>query len=77
MNVTEKFVVQKNLDEFKQNAIDRAERGACDGGCDEHIGTVRCVRVYDPEHKTDWGWFSYCDAAIEEDTRRGMGFVFA
>lgn len=38
----------------------------CEGSCQEHIGTVKKVRVF------GWGTFMYCDAAIEEDRRRGL-----
>lgn len=71
------LVMRPELDEYKGAAIAKAERGECEGNCDEHRGETRCVRVYDKEHGSDWGWFSYCEEAIEEDTRRGMAFIDA
>ena len=38
----------------------------CDGSCDPHVGPVTLVRVL------GWGEFRYCEAAIEEDRRRGL-----
>lgn len=40
--------------------------GKCDGSCEEHIGKVKPVTV------KGWGLFAYCDAAVEEDIRRGL-----
>ncbi len=46
----------------------------CHGACRDHIGTIKRVRVYDPQARThaDWGEFNYCDAAIAEDESRGL-----
>lgn len=38
----------------------------CEGSCEEHKGEVREVYV------KRWGYFYYCEAAIEEDKRRGL-----
>ena len=42
----------------------------CEGACEEHIGDVTVVHVRSEHH--DWGTFHYCDAAKEEDMRRGL-----
>jgi hypothetical protein len=44
----------------------------CDGSCEEHVGIVKRVHVYDPRTRSDWGEFDYCDAAIAEDESRGF-----
>lgn len=62
--------LRKELDEFYPEVLERASKGKCDGSCDEHIGDVFPVRVFDRDF--DWGWFSYCEAARKEDARRGM-----
>ena len=73
----ETIVMRPELDEYKDAAISNAERGVCEGSCEEHRGDIHCVRVYDKEHGIDWGWFSYCEEAVAEDTRRGMVFIDA
>lgn len=42
----------------------------CEGSCAEHTGALKRVHVHHPNH--DWGEFTYCDEAIEEDKRRGL-----
>ena len=57
-----------------ERAQERAFAQNCDGSCSErggHAGNTICVRVRD-ETGYDWGYFSYCETAIEEDTRRGF-----
>lgn len=71
------FVRRPELDKYKDAAIAKAERGECEGGCEGHRGETRCVRAVDKEHGNDWGWFSYCEEAIEEDTRRGLALIDA
>jgi hypothetical protein len=44
----------------------------CQGKCTVHRGTIKRVEVRDIRHGKDWGLFSYCDEAIEEDIRRGL-----
>lgn len=45
----------------------------CEGACESHEKGVRPVRVIDPNGtKHDWGYFSYCQAAIREDKLRGL-----
>jgi hypothetical protein len=44
----------------------------CQGNCKEHRGTIKRVEVRDIRNRKDWGLFSYCDEAIEEDIRRGL-----
>ena len=67
-------VVRHELDRFKGETVDRAVSGRCDGACEEHSGRVKAVRVFHKESRSDWGWYSYCESAIEEDTSRGMVF---
>ena len=43
----------------------------CEGNCGFHYGEVRRVRVWYGFY--DWGFFNYCDTAIEID--RGNGFT--
>lgn len=38
----------------------------CEGSCEEHKGVVKEVYV------KGWGYFYYCEAAIEEDKRNGL-----
>ena len=38
----------------------------CAGSCEEHKGEVKEVYV------KGWGYFYYCEEAIEEDKRRGL-----
>lgn len=65
--------VRHELDVFKPAADILARAGKCEGGCEEHTGDIKTVRVYHKESGTDWGYFSYCEAAIKEDTEnRGM-----
>ena len=44
----------------------------CQGNCAKHRGVIHRVEVRDIKNGHDWGLFSYCDAAIEEDRRRGF-----
>jgi hypothetical protein len=44
----------------------------CQGNCTVHRGTIKRVEVRDIRHGKDWGLFSYCDEAIEENLRRGL-----
>ena len=49
----------------------------CEGGCEYHRGETRVVRVIDPSgmEPHDWGYYRYCDEAVEEDIRRGMSVL--
>ncbi len=47
-----------------------SKENKCEGSCEEHRGEVVRVRVTDTGK--DWGEFDYCEAAIEEDKRRGL-----
>jgi hypothetical protein len=58
-----------SVDELKNDLFDRAWNNECDGLCEEHRGECKVVSVR--ACKVDW-WFSYCDVAIAEDTRRGL-----
>jgi len=49
-----------------------AESGKCSGSCDKHAGQVMVVRVKHIVSGHDWGYFAYCDTAIDEDRRRGL-----
>ena len=44
----------------------------CQGICKEHRGSIKRVEVRDIRNRKDWGLFSYCDEAIEEDIKRGL-----
>ena len=63
--------IRPELDKFEGEAILRAKAGVCDGSCEEHRGEVRAVRIFHPVSKTDWGYFSYCEEALETDKDRG------
>lgn len=52
--------------EAKACATKTAADGRCEGGCEMHSGPVELV------HVTNWGWFSYCQAAQAEDKKRGL-----
>lgn len=52
-------------------AHERAMARTCAGACGEHRGAVRRVRVYDNTPGGPWR-FTYCEAAIAEDLRRGL-----
>lgn len=70
--------VRHELDKFKPETDEKSLRGECEGGCEEHHGQVKTVRVFDKNSGSDWGYFSYCEAAIKEDTEnRGMRVVDA
>lgn len=47
----------------------------CMGDCvtthGSHSGQIEVVRVISPDGY-DWGWWPYCQNAIDEDTKRGM-----
>lgn len=69
MSLSREFLL-KNL----RGSLNRAESGHCEGGCivsaAGHAGKMACVRVKDAGF--DWGFFSYCESAIEIDRRRGL-----
>lgn len=52
------------VDELHARAAVKA--GKCDGNCEAHRGDVKLVTV------GGWGYFAYCEAAIEEDRLRGL-----
>lgn len=43
-----------------------AKSGRRDGACERHRGFVR------PAFVEGWGWFAYCEEAVEEDRRRDL-----
>ena len=43
----------------------------CEGGCEEHVGTVNQVTVTGNGFKGGFT-FNYCEEAIAEDRRRGF-----
>ncbi len=49
-----------------QHCFNNAWNNKCDGACEEHRGECCVVEV------ARWGYFSYCEEAIAEDTRRGL-----
>ena len=71
MLMTFMFKHQQNLDEFEDETKARAAAGKCEGSCDSHEGLIEVFRVVSDEG-TDWGWFSYCETAQEEDKQRGF-----
>lgn len=42
----------------------------CQGTCYPHRGAIHNVHVFD--ESKDWGFFTYCEAAISEDRSRGF-----
>lgn len=44
----------------------------CQGKCEKHRGTIKRVEVRDIRYKKDWGFFSYCDEAIDKDIKNGL-----
>jgi len=52
-------------------------RTTCEGGCENRESGVQPVRVIDRSgaEPHDWGYFTYCAVAIEEDIRRGMDVI--
>lgn len=44
----------------------------CQGNCDIHKGRIYCVEVRDIRNQKDWGFFSYCENAIEIDRKNGL-----
>lgn len=67
--------VRHELDQFRESTIAKAVKGECEGCCEDHRGVVKAVRVSHISSGTDWGYFSYCEEAIETDTRHGMRCV--
>ncbi len=66
-------VVRHEFDDYREEAIEKALLGVCEGDCEEHYGETKAVRVFHKSSGTDWGYFSYCAAARKEDTdNRGM-----
>lgn len=51
---------------------DKQAKIECQGRCKEHRGMIQRVEVRDIRNSKNWGLFSYCDEAIEEDRRRGL-----
>lgn len=50
----------------------------CEGACGRwkgHAGLVRKVHVSDPRTGTDWGFFDYCENAVDEDRGHGLTVV--
>lgn len=57
--------------EEKENCRNTVSLGICDGNCQGHEGEPKLVRVK-TKSGYDWGYFSYCETAIEEDRFRGF-----
>lgn len=53
-----------------KHAIESHAKGRCDGECAECRGSLTVVQVTHPNH--DWGFFCYCEAAVQEDLMRGL-----
>ena len=60
--------LRTNRNRSQQNS----DNGICEGGCEEHIGRRRVVRVIDSSCQLDWGLYSYCEYAIKLDRSRGF-----
>lgn len=54
----------------KQAAIIKSKNKICEGNCKKHIGEINVVRVVCKKTGYDWGYFSYCESAIKEDTEK-------
>ena len=48
-----------------------ADAGTCEGGCQEHTGKTMVCRVTTASGH-DWGYWSYCGTARNEDRSRGL-----
>jgi hypothetical protein len=70
-----KIQFNKVFDEFLDDTREKASQGVCGGCCEEHTLPVEVVRVVDNRTGADWGWYSYCQAALEEDRQRGLDFI--
>ena len=70
------LVHRPELDEYREATIALAEQTKCEGNCDQHSGAVQCVRVFDGKDGFDWGYFSYCKTARDEDRSRGFTFIY-
>ena len=44
----------------------------CEGRCEEHTERVRRVWIAKKQNWGDWGYFYYCDNAIETDRANGF-----
>lgn len=44
----------------------------CDGNCKEHKGKIKIVSIYDRRIRYAYGFFWYCENAIEEDRKNGF-----
>ena len=53
-------------------AQQRAQAGVCDGACQEHVGPTRLVRVSSLYGGNDWGYWAYCEAAMQADRANGL-----
>lgn len=47
-------------------------RMKCEGQCEQHIGRVVRVEVFDNVTMKSWGDFDYCQQAIEDDRAKGF-----
>jgi len=65
------------LDKFEATVRVRADNGKCEGACEQHRGQTKAVRAYDKEDGFDWGWYSYCENAIEENEKSNIGHLDA
>ena len=60
------------IDELVAYSRVQAHKGVCDGSCEEHRGQTVPVFCTHPYHNNPYLYFSYCEEAIDEDTRRGF-----
>lgn len=69
------LVADPVLGKYRAETVSKAQQGRCEGACEKHRGHVEAVRVFDPKDGKDWGWFSYCEEARNEDASRGFEFA--
>ena len=65
-NIYEDGFLEQNLENCRSTTM-------CDGGCEIHSHGTQVVRVVDKDH--DWGYYRYCDTAINEDLHRGFTVI--
>jgi hypothetical protein len=59
----------------RKHSIRLADRGICEGNCDQHVGPIKVVHITagaTPFDKTNFGFRSYCRSAIAADRANGL-----
>lgn len=67
-----KKAVDLTADRYYDDVVEKSHFGGCEGACDSHYGVIKTLRVFDKLRPYDWGWFSYCEQAVKEDTHKGF-----